>query len=205
MKVTHINLLPWREQSREERKQEFLVSLAVTAILTIVLILFIHMLIAGWINNREERNKILKDQISSFDREIKEITALKEEKTKLIARMHVIQALQADRAQVVHIFGDLVRMMPEGVYLTSIKRVGPNFTVTGRAESNTRISALMRNIDASPSLAKPLLTEIKTDQSQGSYGSDFILQFQQRVSASAESLTPGHPSKESKKGSAREH
>lgn len=187
----HINLLPWREQLREERKQEFLVSLAAAAVLTIIIILFVHLVIAAWINNQEGRNKVLENQIALLNNEIREIKNLRQEGAELLARMQIIQTLQANRAQVVRTFDDFVRIMPDGVYLTSVKRVGTNFTIIGKAESNTRVSALMRNIDSSISLEQPLLTEIKTDPSQGSRDNDFIMQFKQRAAEGAMSQAQG--------------
>ena len=115
----------------------------------------------GYIGNQEERNKFMKSEIAKLDKEIDEIKDVKDKIAALLARKQVIETLQADRVQTVYLLDELVRQMPEGVFLKSVKQKGPNVELIGYAQSNARVSTLMRNIESSPWLANPNLIEIK--------------------------------------------
>lgn len=147
--MAKINLLPWREQLREERKQRFLVSLGVVVILAGALVFLADRYMNSRINGQNQRNAYLQEQIANMDREIEEIRELQQQKTELTARMNVIQNLQGTRPVIVRLFDELVRTLPEGLYFENITRTNDIITMRGVAESNGRISALMRALDES--------------------------------------------------------
>ena len=160
--MAHINLLPWREEQRQEQTRQFATITALSLVLTGALFFMIHASIESQIDHQKYRNKILTDEITRLDASLKQIETLEETKEQLLARMDVIQSLQQRRPQIVHLFDDLVRTIPEGIFLTKIKQSGERLTIQGIAESNGRVSAYMRNIDASEWMATPKLKVIET-------------------------------------------
>jgi type IV pilus assembly protein PilN len=156
-----INLLPHREERRKRGRQHFAVLAGLTAVLGIVIVGAGYLYISRLITTQEERNAFLKSEIAKLDKEIAEIKKLKDEIAALLARKQIIETLQADRAQTVHLLDQLVRQMPEGVYLKSVRQRGLGINLVGYAQSNARVSTLMRNIESSPWLADPKLVEIK--------------------------------------------
>ena len=174
--MASINLLPWREQLREERRREFLTGLAGVAVVAALIWMFVHVLYGQWIDNQENRNNILKQEIASLDRQIAEIKDLKSLKESLMARMGIIQELQANRPRVVHLFDEFVKVPPKGVYFKTIQLQGNQLTMDGVAVSNTNISQLMRNINRSDYVTSPVLLQIKTEPLQGQQVSQFTLQ-----------------------------
>jgi type IV pilus assembly protein PilN len=147
--MANINLLPWREQLREERKQQFFATLGVVLGIAAVIIIVGDRYMNARINAQVERNNYLREQIAGLDREIAEIRTLQQQKTELTARMTVIQDLQGTRPIIVRLFDELVRALPEGVYFNDIKRNDDSIVMQGVADSNGRISALMRALDDS--------------------------------------------------------
>lgn len=164
--MTHINLLPWREQRREERKQHFLVALGVAALLSALIMGSVHLTIAHLVTEQNNRNKILKDEIVVLNQKIHHIRALKKLKLALIARMEVIKSLQAHRSQVVHLFDELITILPKDIHLTRVARKKNVITLYGLANSNSSISHLMRNITRSKWLSTPTLHEIKVKSTE---------------------------------------
>lgn len=160
--MAKINLLPWRAELRAEKTRQFLTLLGIFAFFTVAAIAVVHLNIAGQISHQQFRNDILTKEIAALDLALKEIDALEKTKQELLSRMEVIQSLQQKRPQIVHLFDEFVRTVPEGIYLTSIKQNGQNLTINGVAESNGRVSAYMRNIDSSSWMATPKLTVIET-------------------------------------------
>lgn len=158
--MPRINLLPWREQLREERKQEFFRILIGCSVLVASVMLSVHIIIGRWIDAQDERNKYLTGQVKLLEQQIAEIESLKELKENLIARMNVIQELQASRTIIVHLFDDLARMTPDGVYLTNVDMAGRLVTLQGKAQSNAEVSALMRNIEQSTWFSSAMLSEV---------------------------------------------
>jgi type IV pilus assembly protein PilN len=156
-----INLLPHREERRKRSRQHFAVLGGLTAALGAAIVGAGYLYIAGLISVQDERNVFLKGELAKLDKEIAEIKKLKDEIAALLARKQIIETLQADRAQTVHLMDQLVRQMPEGVYLRSLKQKGLAVHLQGYAQSNARVSTLMRNIESSPWLASPTLIEIK--------------------------------------------
>lgn len=160
--MAHINLLPWREEQRQEQTRQFATVAALSMVLTGAIIFLVHVTFNNQIDHQNFRNKILQDEIKTLDDSLKQIAALEDTKEQLLARMDVIQSLQQRRPQIVHLFDDFVRTVPEGIYLTNIKQQGDQLTIKGVAESNGRVSAYMRNIDASAWMATPKLNVIET-------------------------------------------
>ena len=160
--MAHINLLPWREEQRQEQTRQFATVTVLSLILTGAVLFMVHVTFSNQIDHQKYRNKILQTEINTLDASLKQIAALEETKEQLLARMDVIQSLQQQRPQIVHLFDDFVRTVPEGIYLTQIKQQGEQLTIKGVAESNGRVSAYMRNIDASEWMATPKLKVIET-------------------------------------------
>ena len=162
--TVRINLLPHREERRKRGRQHFAVLGGLTAVLGLAIVGAGFLYISRLIDNQDARNNFLKAQIAKLDKEIAEIKKLKDEIAALLARKQIIETLQADRAQTVHLMDQLVRQMPEGVYLKSVKQTGLNINLNGYAQSNARVSTLMRNIESSPWLTDPTLIEIKASR-----------------------------------------
>jgi len=160
--MAHINLLPWREEQRQEQTRQFATVTVLSMALTGAILFMVHVTFSNQIDHQIYRNKILQDEITTLDASLKQIEKLEETKEKLLARMDVIQSLQQQRPQIVHLFDDFVRTVPEGIYLTDIKQDADQLTIKGVAESNGRVSAYMRNIDSSEWMATPKLKVIET-------------------------------------------
>jgi len=139
--MAHINLLPWREELRKEQTRQFVSLLAISAVLTAAIILLVHVNISKMIDNQNFRNTLLTTEITKLEDQLKQIAELEDTKAKLLSRMEIIQSLQQRRPQVVHVFDEIVRTLPEGIYLTNLKQQGDNFEFTGISESNGRVSA----------------------------------------------------------------
>lgn len=161
MTSARINLLPHREERRKRSRSHFFVVVGGTAVLGALIVGLMHTYYAEKIDAQQGRNQFLKLEIAKLDKEIAEINKLKDEIRALLARKQIIETLQADRAQTVHLLDDLVKRMPEGVYLKSLAQKGLRINVVGYAQSNARVSTLMRNIEASPWLENPELVEVK--------------------------------------------
>ena len=156
-----INLLPHREQKRLARQRQF-VSLVITlAILGVAIVALVHAILAARIDNQISRNTFLKTEIAKLDEQIKEIDKLRDQIQQVLARKAIVETLQANRNEAVHLLDQLVRHLPEGIYLRSVKQTDKKVQIVGYAQSNARVSTLMRNIEGSPWLEKPELVEIK--------------------------------------------
>ena len=188
--MAHINLLPWREERRKEQLKQFVSLLGLSSFLMVLIIVAVHLQYSRMISAQESRNTFLKMEITAVEKQIREINSLAKEKKRLLARMEVIQQLQRNRPGIVHLFEEMVKVIPEGAHIISLKQKGKNLTIKGIAQSNARVSAYMRNIDASEWLTKPQLNIIqKKGAKKKSDGRSFILQ--------AETLA--QPKKETKK------
>lgn len=159
--MMRINLLPHREEKRKARRQQFFVLAGLVIAVGAALAFLVHGVISGYISSQDEKNAFLKQEIAKLDKEIEEIKRLKEQTEALLSRKQVIESLQANRAEAVMLFNELARQVPEGIYLKSLKQAGPRISLTGYAQSNARVSTLMRNLDASPLLERPELVEIQ--------------------------------------------
>jgi type IV pilus assembly protein PilN len=166
--MPRVNLLPWREELRKQRQQSFLLATLGAVLLGGILILGTHTYFKGQIANQQARNKYLEDEIAVLDRQIEEIRTLESVKERTLARMDVIETLQRSRPEVVYLFDELVQTVPEGVHLESVKQTGTRITISGIAQSSTRVSAFMRNIDKSDWLTDPGLDVVQTSGRDGS-------------------------------------
>ena len=172
--MPRINLLPWREGQRKERKLAFTVAIGVAALAAGVTTLVVYIGFGSMIDAQEARNEKLRNEIKLVDKQIEEINNLENAKQKFIARMHIIEELQRSRPEIVHVFDEIVRTLPDGVYLTAVKQTGTKLRFDGVAQSSTRVSSFMRNIDASDWLKNPDLEVVQTSQNNGP-GSSFTL------------------------------
>jgi len=188
--MTRLNLLPWRDLRRKEQDRQLL-SIAVGVWLLMGLVIFYaHLHVSGLIENQQKRNEFLEKETKKLDEEIKEIRELQAARAALLARMRVIQQLQMDRTQVVHLFDDLVRKLPEGAYLTNLKQSGPVITLNGNAQSNARVSAFMRNLDASDWFTNPDLDVINVIPKGNDRVSVFTLRVNQKIKQEKDGAGP---------------
>jgi type IV pilus assembly protein PilN len=160
--VIRINLLPWREEKRKARRQQFFALVGLVSVLAGLIWFMGYGVINGYIAAQDGKNEFLKKEIAGLDKEIQEIKRLKEETESLLSRKRVIESLQANRTETVHLFNELARQVPDGIYLKSIKQTGNKINLVGYAQSNARVSTLMRSVEASPVLERPDLVEIKS-------------------------------------------
>lgn len=173
--MIRINLLPHREQRRKERRQRFFALAGFMVLLGAGIGLLVHLIIGGYIDAQEGRNAIFKTEIAKLDKDIAEIKRLQEQIDALLARKKVIESLQSYRADTVHVFNELARLVPEGVVLKSLKQTGLKIELKGQAQSNARVSTLMRNLDGSPYLESPQLVEIKAASVDNRRVGEFVL------------------------------
>ena len=173
--TVRVNLLPHREERRKRQRQHFFVLAGGTAVVGLLLVGAMHTFYQRQIDVQSDRNGFLKGEIAKLDQEIAEIDSLKSEIAALLARKNVIETLQRDRAQTVRLLDELVRQMPEGVYLRGLTQRGLRIDIAGYAQSNARVSTLMRNIDSSPWLEKPVLVEVRASAVDKKRVSDFSM------------------------------
>lgn len=158
--MASINLLPWRQELRKQRQQEFIAIVMGVAMIAVAIILFGHVALSKQVGDQDERNQYIRSEISKLDDQIKEIDALQKRREELLSRMKVIQDLQGRRPVIVRIFDEFVRVMPDGVYISSLERKGDRFSLGGVAETANQVSNLMRNFDASPWFKNPQLSTV---------------------------------------------
>jgi type IV pilus assembly protein PilN len=174
--MPRINLLPWREQERKVRRREFMVALGAAAFIGVVCVLFgKYVLYASWIDSQNAKNGLLRKEIVKLDAQIADIQDLETRKQRLVARMEIIEKLQRKRPEIVHLFDELVKTVPEGIYLTQIKETGKKLEMRGVAQSSTRVSTFMRNIDSSSWMDNPQLQVVETSKDSPTGGSSFTL------------------------------
>ena len=159
--MAHINLLPWRDQLRKERQKNFFITLAIAAVVAGLAVAAVHFHIQTLIDFQESRNNRLQQEIAAADKKIKEIEQLEKRKADLIARMQIIEQLQASRPEAVHVFDEMVQTIPDGVHLNKFSYKGKSISLDGEAQSNARVSTYMRNLDGSPWLKDPRLGQIE--------------------------------------------
>ena len=202
--MTRINLLPWRELLRKEREREFITIAGGAAFLMCLVIVYVHFHMAGVIDNQNGRNAFLEKEIKKVESQIKEIDRLETEKSQLLARMNVIEELQGQRPQMVHLFDEVLKAVPDGVYLTSIKQSGTSVAIEGIAQSNARVSAFMRNIDTSHWLAEPKLDVIEALSGKNTQkGSSFKLNLKEVMEGESPEAADGMPKDTAAKGAAK--
>lgn len=165
--MAKINLLPWRAERRAQRQKEFYGMLGVAAAIAVGLSALIYMYYGAQISGQQDRNTFMQGEIQKVEAQIKQIEELDKQRDRLLARKKVIEELQANRSQMVHLFDSLVRTIPDGVMLTSIKQDGNTLTLQGRSQSNARVSTYMRNLESSGWMSKPDLSIIEAKQAEG--------------------------------------
>ena len=171
--MAKINLLPWREAHRAEKKKEFITLICVVLVAAVVVAFGWDRVVNGQISNQESRNQLLKSEIAKLDKQVEEIRELKKRRKDLLDRMQVIQELQGNRPEIVKLFDEFVRAVPDGVYFTKMTLKGDRVSLEGFAESNNRVSALMRKLDASYKFSEPNLTKVQANDTLGEDGSRF--------------------------------
>jgi type IV pilus assembly protein PilN len=166
--MPRINLLPWRDEERKERKLQFLIALGGATLVAILLAFLGYLMFSSMIDGQQRRNDKLRTEIKGLDKQIEEINSLETAKQKFIARMDIIEKLQRSRPEIVHIFDEIVKTLPDGAYLTGVKQTDQKFKFDGVAQSATRVSTFMRNIDSSQWLKNPELQVVAADGNAGS-------------------------------------
>ncbi len=175
--MIRINLLPHRAEKRRAQQMQFIVFSVISLVLGALIVGFVHVAISTQISYQERRNAYLKQEIAGLDKQIEEIKKLREQTQSLLARKNVVENLQSTRSDVVHLLDQMLRILPDGVYLKSLKQSGNKISLVGYAQSNARISTLMRSIEDSPWLDSPTLIEIHATSAGGTRLSEFSLNF----------------------------
>lgn len=173
--MAQINLLPWREERRQELKKEFLVTVGLVLALGVGLLMLADRIVDGQIQNQNSRNQYLADNIKVLDEQVAEIRELQKKRNQLLDRMRVIQELQGNRPIIVRVLDQLVRTVPDGVFYTSLQTKDKTITIRGVAESNNRVSSLMRRLDSSDWLASPNLDAVRAAPEYGDQANTFNL------------------------------
>lgn len=186
--MPRINLLPWREEERKKRQRDFGVAMAGGVVAAIAAVLATMFFYSQMISNQEARNARLNAEIAELQKSIEEIDGLERQKERLLARMEIIEQLQKSRPEIVHLFDEIARQLPEGVYLTGMKQTGDRVEVRGIAQSSTRVSALMRQVDASDWMKDPEVEKVETKQSGASRQAEFIVNLKQESTSDTEDL-----------------
>ncbi len=176
--MPRINLLPWREAERRERKLHFTLALGGATLASVALTSIAYLTMDSMVSAQQRRNNTLRGEIKVLDKEIEEINSLENDKQRFIARMDIIEKLQRSRPEIVHLFDTIVRTLPDGLYLTSLKQTGTHIKFEGVAQSSTRVSSFMRSIDSSEWLKNPALEVVESKKGDG-LGSSFVLDAEQ--------------------------
>jgi len=177
--MPNINLLPWREADRQKRQRDFGMAMGLAVIAAVAVCMLTILAYSQMISSQTARNVRLDAEIVELEKSITEIEGLERQKERLLARMEIIEELQQSRPEIVHLFDELVRQLPEGVYLTGMKQTGTRVEIRGVAQSSTRVSALMREIDASEWLSDPEVERVETTQAGASRQSAFVVYLKQ--------------------------
>ncbi len=159
--MARVNLLPHREEKRKARRQQFYALTVMVVVLVALIWVFGFLTIGRWIATQDEKNAFLKKEIATLNKDIAEIKQLKEQMNIMLSRNRVIESLQATRSETVHLFTELARQVPPGIYLKNVRQTGRKISLNGYAQANARVSELMQKLDASPLLERPVLIEIK--------------------------------------------
>ena len=183
-----INLLPWREAERKRRQREFGVAMGGAVVAGVAVVMLTMLAFSQMISGQKARNDRLTAEIVELEKSIAEIDGLERQKERLLARMEIIEQLQKSRPEIVHLFDEVVRQLPEGVYLTGMRQTGARVEMRGVAQSSTRVSALMRSIDSSEWLSDPEVERVETTQSGSSRQAEFVVYLKQLRSDSEEDM-----------------
>ena len=182
--MARINLLPWRENLRQERQRNFMIALGATALVAVVLVFLGSHLVERQIDGQDARNRYLESEIRELDRDIATIENLERTRDNLLARKNVIERLQENRSMMVHLFNSLAQTVPEGIRLTSVRQAGEELTIEGTTQSETRVSDYMRNIESAEWLHEPDLQIIEVMGGDGEGGGErFTFELRARVAS----------------------
>ena len=173
--MPRINLLPWREQERKVRRREFMIAAGAAILVAAIFVGGGKLLYASWTDSQNAKNNLLKREIVKLDAQIADIHDLENRKQRLVARMDIIEKLQRMRPEIVHRFDELVKIVPDGVYLTQIKQTNKKLEIHGVAQSSTRVSTFMRNIDSAAWIGNPVLQVVESSRDSPIGGSNFTL------------------------------
>lgn len=179
--MAKINLLPWREDLRKQKQQEFVTLIGIFVVIAAAIVGLIHMYNSQLIDRQMSRNRFMEDKIAFLDKKIEEISQLEKEKQRLLDRMRAIEQLQGNRPLIVRFFDELVNSLPEGVSVLKLSQQGTNVTIEGVAQSNARVSSFMRNLEASKWLVNPKLDIIQATDESGTRVSNFTMRFAQVI------------------------
>jgi len=173
--MPRINLLPWREEERKKRQRDFGIAMGGSVVAAIAVTMLTIFAYSQMISSQEDRNQRLRDEIAELEKSIEEIDGLERQKERLLARMEIIDQLQKSRPEIVHLFDEMVRQLPEGVHLTGMKQTGSRVEIRGVAQSSTRVSALMRQVDSSEWLMDPEVERVETTTAGSSRQAEFVV------------------------------
>ena len=173
--MPNINLLPWREELREELKKQFIIVIVAVALVSIILVGLSWFVMQSNIEHQQTRNDYVQTEINRVSSQVKEIKQLKAKRAQLLERMRVIQNLQGNRPVIVNMFDELVRIVPDGVFFAKVTTTDNQISITGTAESNNRVASLMRNIDRSAWFTAPSLTQVTANKDFGPRANDFAM------------------------------
>ena len=177
--MPRINLLPWREDERKKRQRDFMISMGGAVVAAVIVTAVTIFTFAQMVDYQQSRNLRLENEIVELEKSITEIDGLERQKERLLARMEIIEQLQRSRPEIVHLFDEMTRQLPEGVYLTGMKQSGSNVELTGIAQSSTRVSALMRQIDSSQWLTDPGVDKVETTEAGPARQAEFVVNLKQ--------------------------
>ncbi len=183
--MPRVNLLPWREELRQERQKNFMLATVAAIAVSAGMVFFTKVQVDLQIDHQRDRNNLLTEEIKDLDKKITEIRDLENQKERLLARMEIIEQLQRSRPEIVHLFDEMVRTVPDGVHLKTVKQIGVQLEITGAAQSSTRVSAYLRNIDASDWMTDPRLEVIETIDRGSSRDSEFKMNAKQVLISTA--------------------
>jgi type IV pilus assembly protein PilN len=175
--MIRINLLPHREEAKKAKREQFFVLAGLVSVLGALIVFAIYTLIDGQITSQVSKNDFLKQEIAVLDKELEQIKRLKEQTQSLLSRKRVIESLQRDRGETVYLLSEMVKQVPEGVYIRTLKQDGLKVNISGYAQSNARVSALMRNIESSQWVERPQLVEVKASILNGRRINEFTMNF----------------------------
>jgi type IV pilus assembly protein PilN len=191
--MIRVNLLPHRAEKRKARQVQFILLSAISLALGVFIVGFVHVAIETQISYQERRNTYLKQEIAVLDKQIDEIRKLREQTQALLSRKTVVENLQSTRSDVVHLLDQMLRILPDGVYLKSLKQTGYKISMVGYAQSSARVSTLMRSIEDSPWLDTPTLIEVHATSDGGRRQSEFSLNFNLTKQAAPAAAAPAMP------------
>ncbi len=177
--MPRINLLPWREEERKRRQRDFMIAMGGSFVAGLLVVVMLVLAYSSMISNQRDRNRRLEAEIAELEKSITEIDGLEQQKERLLARMEIIEQLQRSRPEVVHLFDEVTRRLPEGVHLRGMNQTGSVVQIRGVAQSSTRVSTLMRQVDSSEWLSDPAVIKVETTEDGPARQAEFVMTMKQ--------------------------